>query len=127
MVILYFPEALNQRPVTLLDEARLLYFCIPIGFLAYIWSFSTLMVYTAFAKHLSLRVMHKASMTVGLAFAALLPLYLIPFFLFRPFFFYRRSNLAAILGICLALLVLILAIRTAVHIVKRTAPSPEAR
>jgi hypothetical protein len=75
LAFLFYPEALNQHPMTLLHEAKLLMIWFPIGCVAYIWTFSVLMVYTAFAKQLPARVMHNASMAVGLAIIAILPLY----------------------------------------------------
>jgi hypothetical protein len=74
-----------------------------------------------FAKHLAFRVMNKASMIVGSSFAALLPLYTIPSLLYRP------SNIAAVVGLCIALLALVIAIGTAVRTVWRNASTPETQ
>ncbi len=118
MAALYFPEALNQGHATILEILRgsALILCISLlfGFIGYAATVSVLGVYATFAKRLPFWVMHKASMAVGLAFAAIVPLYMIPFFLYPP------SSLAAILGICLGLMALAFAIRLSVRIVRRS-------
>ncbi|MFZ0744855.1 MAG: hypothetical protein WAM85_10635 [Terracidiphilus sp.] len=123
MVAIFFPEALNQGHATLFDVVRggtvILGVCLTFGFSGYALTIVPLGFFTAFAKHLPFRVIHKASMIVAVAFLAIIPLYLIPFFIFK------RSNLIAILGIGLALLVLVSAIVTAVRIVWCAATSPE--
>jgi len=124
MAALYFPEALNQGRATLTEmlrgEAIILCGCVFFGLLGYALTLIVLGFCTAFVKRLPFRVMHKASITVGLGFAALIQLYRIPFFLYRP------SDLAGILGICLAFLGLVFAIGTAVRFVRRNAPTSEA-
>src|SRR5437660_4859158 len=121
MAALYFPEALNQGHATLFEvmrgEAIILCACVFLGILGYCLALMVLGACALFAKYLRFPVMHKASMAVGIAFAALIQLYRIPFFLFRP------SNFAAILGICLALLALAFGLGTAVRVVRRSVPS----
>lgn len=80
----HFPEALNQGHATLSQVLRgvaiILYACVFVGIVGYMLTLIALGFRAAFAKHLSFRVMHRASMAVGFAFAALIPLYQIPFF-----------------------------------------------
>ncbi|MGO9437976.1 MAG: hypothetical protein ACLPH3_14715 [Terracidiphilus sp.] len=55
-----------------------------VGVIAYNLALVVLGLCAAFAKHLPFRVMHKASITAGFGFAALIELYRIPFVLYRP-------------------------------------------
>ena len=123
MAVLYFPEALNQGHATLSEllrgEALILCGCLFVGIIGYAMALVAIGLCAAFAKHPPFRVMHKASMTVGFGFAALIELYRLPFVLYRP------SNLAAILGICSALLALVFSIGIAVRMVWRNTPSPQ--
>jgi inner membrane protein involved in colicin E2 resistance len=124
MAVYYFPEALNQGHATIAEvlrgQALILFLCAFVGFLGYTLAMIVLGFFTAFVRHLPFRVMHKASMTVGIAFAALIQLYRIPFLLYRP------SDLAAVIGIALAFLALAFGIGIAVRIVRCNAPSPVA-
>jgi hypothetical protein len=115
MIHLY-PEALNQQPFSLVDEARVLLFWSPVALFAFICAISATLVYHLRVKSLSRRTAFKASLIIGAAIFALIPLYQLPFFLLRP------GNPAAITGICLAVLVLVLAIRAAVLLVRRSPP-----
>jgi len=125
MTVLLFPEALNQgRAATLSDVLHYVAIvgggCLFLGMLGYTLTLIALGFRTVFAKTLPFQVMHKASMTVGLAFTALIPLYVIPIFLYGP------SDLAAIVGIALGLLALVFALGIAFRIVRRSAPSADA-
>jgi hypothetical protein len=123
MAALHFPEALHQGHATFFEvmrgEAIILSSCVILGILGYCLALMVLRVCAVFAKDLRFLVIHEASMAVGIAFAAVIQLYRIPFLLSRP------SDLAAILGICLALLALAFGLGTAVRIVRRSVPSPE--
>lgn len=117
MTAFLFPEALNQGHSTfsqvLRREFMFFYGCFFIGCMGYAAALVLLGFVTAFVRHLPFRIMHKASMTVGIGFAALLQLYRIPFVLHRP------SDGTAIIGICIALLGLALSITIAARIVVR--------
>ena len=126
MTVFLFPEALNQGHAATLSDV-LCYVaivgggCVFLGMIGYTLTLIALGFRTVFAKPLPLRVMHKASMTVGLAFTTLIPLYMIPLFLYRP------SDLAAIVGIALGFLALVLAMGIAFRVVRRSATTPEAQ
>lgn len=118
MAFLYYPEALNQHPLTIIDEGRIiLIFGLPIGCVGYVWTFGAQMVYAAFAKRLPVRFINNASMFVGVAFLAILPLYQLPLILFG------LSIPAGIMGIVLVLLDLVAAITVAVCIVRHNSSS----
>jgi hypothetical protein len=125
MAALYFPEALNQGHPTAFDIVRggaiILGACVIFGFFGYALTIVPLGLFTAFAKRPPFRVIHKASMIVAVSFVAIIPLYWIPFFIFKP------SNLAAILGIGSAVLALLFAMVTATRIVWRGATSLETQ
>ena len=119
MIALFFPEALNQGHSTfsqvLRREFMFLYGCFFIGCMGYAAALVLLGFVTAFVRHLPFRIMHQASMSVGIGSAALLQLYRIPFVLHRP------SDGTAISGICLASLAWAISIVIAVRIVLRNA------
>jgi hypothetical protein len=100
-----FPEALNQGHATLAQVLRgetiILAASLFMGFLGYTFTIVLLGLTTAFVKRIPFRVMHKASMLVGIGAAALTELYRIPFFL------HRASDQTAITGICLGVGVLV--------------------
>lgn len=114
----HFPEALNQHPFalnlyTLTHELLLLIIWLPVagvGFLVALW---VLMIYKAFRGRVSLEVAMKASLRVGIAFYLFVPLYQLPFFLFRS------SDAVGITGLCLDGLALFVGIIAAVRVVKR--------
>jgi hypothetical protein len=123
MIAQRFPEALPHYATlfeVLTGEAVILYGCVFLGAIGYTLTLVVLGWCVAFGKRIPFRIMHKASMIVGIAFAALIQLYRIPFILYRP------SDLAAILGISLAFLALVFGIGTAVRIVRRNAHSLNA-
>lgn len=116
MIVLY-PEALNQHPfafdlVTLTHEILLLIIWLPVAGMAFLTTLWVLMIYKAFAGQVSLEVAMKASLRVGLAVYLFMPLYQLPFFLFGS------GTAAAITGISLDGLVLVLGIIAAVRVVR---------
>ena len=120
MIAQRFPVALPHHATLselLANEAAILCACIFIGAVGFALTLIVLGWCVAFGKRIPLRTMIKASVSVGIAFTALIQLYRIPFIL------YRESDLAAILGISLSLLGLAFGVGTAVRIVRRDAHS----
>ena len=116
-MIVLLPEALNQHPFaldvrTLTHELLLLIIWLPVAGVAFLTTLWVLMIYKAFAGQVPLEVAIKASLCVGLAVYLFVPLYQMPFFLFGP------GNAAALSGLSLDGLVLILGIVAAVRLVR---------
>jgi hypothetical protein len=124
MIAQRFPEALNQGHATfaqvLRGETIILTASLFMGFLGYTFTIVLLGLTTAFVKRIPFRVMHKASMLVGIGAAALTELYRIPFLL------HRASEQTAIIGICLGVGVLVMMIGAAVRLVWRSAFSHQS-
>jgi hypothetical protein len=116
-----FPEALNQGHATfaqvLRGEVILLAASLFTGFLGYTFSLVLLGLTVTFGKHIPFRVMHKASMLVGVGFAALVELYRVPSLL------HGASDQDAIAGMCLGGTVLTLTVGAAVRLVWRSSSS----
>ncbi len=113
MTDLFFPQALNQgQAATLTDVLR--YIAIVGGGCAILGMFGYSLTWLCFRLILAtprpFRFVNKASLTVGFAFAALIPLYLVPNFFCGP------SNLAAIVGIALGAMALVIAMGTALRL-----------
>ena len=116
-MIVPYPEALNQHPFALnlrtpTHELLLLIIWLPVAGVVFLLTLWVLMIYKAFAFQVSLEVAVKASLRVGLAVYLFVPLYQMPFLIFGP------GDAAAIIGIGLDGLVLILGIIAAVRAVR---------
>ena len=118
MATIFFPEALNQGHAMLAQSLRgeiiILSACLFMGCFGYALTLVVLGLTAAFARHIPFRVMHKASMLVGIGVAAIAELYLV------PFFFFRASDQTAIIGIALGLAALAVAVGAAIRLVWRT-------
>jgi hypothetical protein len=71
------------------------------------------MAYKAFANRVSVEVAVKASLRVGIAVYLFLPLYQLPFILFR-----RSNDAMAIAGLCLDSIALAVGVIAAVRVVR---------
>ena len=110
-----FPEALSQHPLAfgVRSEILIMSIWLPVAGMALVVTFVILMIYKAFGGRAPLEVAIKASLWVATAVFLLVPLYQLPFFVFR-----QSSDAVAIAGLCLDGLLLSLGIVGAGRVVK---------